>query len=293
MSAPPQTTIARMNGLGNEIVVVDLRGSARVLSADEARRIAESPGWHFDQLMALHDPLQAGTEALIRIYNTDGSLAGACGNGMRCVALFEQRRTGSTHLTYETARGVLSSRISDGAPGSRISVEMGAPRFGWADIPLAEPFHDTRRIELQIGPIDAPVLHSPSVVNVGNPHAIFWVEDVDAHRLELNGPLLENHPIFPERANISLAQIVSRTAIKLRTWERGAGLTRACGSAACAAAVCAARLGLTERQVSVTLPGGVLEIEWRADGEIVMTGPAELEHEQVVDLDAFLARAAA
>ena len=282
-----------MNGLGNEIVVVDLRGSPRVLSADEARRIAGLPGWHFDQLMALHDPVQAGTEALIRIYNNDGSFAGACGNGMRCVALFEQRRTGATDVAYETARGVLASHVGDGAPGSRISVEMGAPRFGWADIPLAEPFHDTRRIELQIGPIDAPVLHSPSVVNVGNPHAIFWVEDVDAHRLELNGPLLENHPIFPERANISLAQILSRTAIKLRTWERGAGLTRACGSAACAAAVCAARLGLTERRVSITLPGGVLEIEWRADGDIVMTGPAELEHEQAVDLDAFLARAAA
>lgn len=293
MSTVARTTIARMNGLGNEIVVVDLRGTSRVLSADEAQRVAALPGWHFDQLMALHDPAHAGTQALIRIYNNDGSFAGACGNGMRCVALFEQRRTGATGVTYETARGVLSSRIGEGAPGSRISVEMGAPRFGWADIPLAEPFHDTRRIELQIGPIDAPVLHSPSVVNVGNPHAIFWVDDVDAHRLDRHGPLLENHPIFPERANISLAQVTSPTSIKLRTWERGAGLTRACGSAACAAAVCAARLGLTERRVTVSLPGGDLEIDWRADGEIVMTGPAELEHEQVVDLDAFLARAAA
>ena len=127
---------------------------------------------------------------------------------------------------------------------------MGEPRFAWDEIPLAEPFHDTTGIELQIGPIDAPVLHSPSVVNVGNPHAIFWVDDVDAHDLARFGPLLENHPIFPERANISLAQVTSRNGIKLRTWERGAGLTKACGTAACAAAVAAARKKLTGRQVT-------------------------------------------
>ena len=127
----------------------------------------------------------------------------------------------------------------------RITVDMGTPRFGWRDIPLAEPFHDTRTIELQIGPIDKPILHSPSVANVGNPHAVFWVDDVTAYDLGRIGPLLENHPIFPERANISLAQVASRHAITLRTWERGAGLTKACGSAACAATVCAARKELT------------------------------------------------
>ena len=160
---------------------------------------------------------------------------------------------------------------------------MGKPRFGWRDIPLAEPFHDTRTIELQIGPIDKPILHSPSVVNVGNPHAVFWVEDVGAYDLGRIGPMLENHPIFPERANISLAQVVVPTAITLRTWERGAGLTKACGSAACAAAVCAVRKKLTERRVTVTLPGGPLDIEWRADDHILMTGPVELEHEGVLD----------
>ena len=165
----------------------------------------------------------------------------------------------------------------------RITVDMGSPRFGWRDIPLAEPFHDTRTIELQIGPIDKPILHSPSAVNVGNPHAVFWVADVNAYDLGRIGPMLENHPIFPERANISLAHVTSPTAITLRTWERGAGLTKACGSAACAATVCAARKKLTERIVTVTLPGGPLGIEWRADDRILMTGPVELEHEGVLE----------
>jgi diaminopimelate epimerase len=160
------------------------------------------------------------------------------------------------------------------------TVDMGAPRFKWNEIPLAEEFRDTRAIELQIGPIDKPVLHSPSVVNMGNPHAIFWVDDVNAYDLHRFGPLLENHPIFPDRANITLAHIVSRDHIVIRTWERGAGLTRACGSAACATAVAAARLKRTGRRVRVTLPGGELVIEWRErDDHVLMTGPAEFEFE--------------
>jgi diaminopimelate epimerase len=155
---------------------------------------------------------------------------------------------------------------------------MGVPRFGWQDVPLAEEFRDTRAIELQIGPIDNPVLHSPSVMSMGNPHAIFWVDrDVWSFELERFGPLLENHPIFPEKANITIAQITSPVSLTMRTWERGAGLTRACGSAACAAAVSAARTGRTGRNVLVTVPGGPLRIEWRADDHVVMTGPAEWE----------------
>src|SRR5262249_28702084 len=160
----------------------------------------------------------------------------------------------------------------------RISVDMGRPRFAWRDIPLSEPFHDTRTIELQVGPIGRPILHSPSVANVGNPHAIFWVDDVDAYDLGRIGPLLENHPIFPERANISLARVVSRPAMTVRAWERGGGLTRACGSAACAGAVSAARKGFADTRVMVTLPGGPLHIEWAADGRILMSGPVEEEH---------------
>jgi diaminopimelate epimerase len=274
----------KMNGLGNEIVVVDLRGRKDAITAASARAVAERPQSRFDQMMVLHDPRRPGTEAYVRIYNTDGSEAEACGNGMRCVGWVVAGETGRKALKFETVAGVLDVSVVD---IGRITVDMGVPKFGWKDIPLAEPFHDTRAIELQIGPIDKPILHSPSVVNVGNPHAVFWVDDVNAYDLGRFGPLLENHPIFPERANISLAHVTSPSAITLRTWERGAGLTKACGSAACAATVCAARKGLTGRKVTVTLPGGPLDIEWRADDRIFMTGPVELEHEGVLDaLDA-------
>jgi len=271
---------AKMNGLGNEIVMVDLRGDKRVLDAAEARAIAARPASRFDQMMVLHDAVTPGSEAYVRIYNADGSEAEACGNGMRCIAWRVAEKTGRQALKFETKAGVLDVTVGG---IDRITVDMGSPRFGWRDIPLAEPFHDTRAIELQIGPIDKPILHSPSVVNVGNPHAVFWVGDVAAYDLGRIGPMLENHPIFPERANISLAHVTSPTAITLRTWERGAGLTKACGSAACAATVCAARKKLTGRAVTVTLPGGPLGIEWRADDRILMTGPVELEHEGVLD----------
>jgi len=280
MSAPSAIRYAKMNGLGNEIVVVDLRGSPKRFTAGEAAAIAVRPETHFDQMMVLHDPPQPRLDAEILIYNTDGSLAQACGNGMRCVGLLAQRDSGRSEFTYRTAAGILDVRFD--SPAS-IAVDMGEPRFGWQDIPLSEPFHDTRRIELQVGPADKPIIHSPAVVNVGNPHAVFWVDDPAAIDLGRIGPMLEYHPLFPERANISIARIDSRDAITLRTWERGAGLTRACGSAACAAAVAAARIGLTDRKVTVTLPGGPLVIEWRADNHIIMTGPAQLEHEGTLD----------
>jgi diaminopimelate epimerase len=161
---------------------------------------------------------------------------------------------------------------------------MGKPRFAWNEIPLSEEFRDTRAIELQIGPIDKPILHSPSVVSMGNPHAIFWVDDVNAYDLQRFGPLLENHPMFPERANITLAHIVSRDHIIIRTWERGAGLTKACGTAACAALVNGVRTRRTGRKATVTLPGGDLVIAWRPDDHVVLTGPAE--HEFAGTLDA-------
>jgi diaminopimelate epimerase len=270
----------KMNGLGNEIVVVDLRGSKRVVSADEARAVAADPLSRFDQMMVLHDPRTRGTEAYIRIYNTDGSEAEACGNGMRCVGWLSYQALHRERMKFETKPGVLDVAVAD---DQHITVDMGQPRFAWNEIPLAEPFHDTKRIELQIGPIDAPILHSPSVVNVGNPHCVFWVDDVAAYDLGRFGPMLENHPIFPERANISLAAVTSRTSITLRTWERGAGLTRACGSAACAAGVLGAHTKRTERTVTVTVPGGPLLIEWTPANRIRMTGPATDEYAGVFD----------
>ncbi|MEH2511311.1 diaminopimelate epimerase [Nitrobacteraceae bacterium AZCC 1564] len=278
MSALANHSFAKMNGIGNEIVVVDLRDSAVKITPDEARAIASPAGVPYDQLMVLHAPRTQGTSAFIRIYNNDGSEAAACGNGMRCVARQVFEETGKDALTFETRAGVLNCWLGP-SPGL-FTVDMGAPKFGWKDIPLAEEFRDTRSIELQIGPIDAPVLHTPSVVSMGNPHAIFWVDDVNAHDLERFGPLLENHPIFPDRANITLAQIVDREHIIMRTWERGAGLTKACGSAACATAVAAARLRRTGRTVHMTLPGGELTIEWReSDDHVLMTGPAAFEFE--------------
>ena len=225
--------------------------------------------------MAIHDPRTPGTAHYIEIINSDGSMAQACGNGMRCVVQALAAETGQKLFTFETVAGILNAE--EHADGT-ISVDMGVPRFGWQDIPLAEEFRDTRMIELQIGPIDAPVLHSPSVVSMGNPHAIFWVDDdVWSYELDRFGPLLENHPIFPERANITIANVTSPEALTIRTWERGAGLTKACGSAACAAAVSAARTRRTGRTVTVTVPGGDLSIEWRDDDHVIMTGPAEWE----------------
>ncbi len=213
----------------------------------------------------------------MRIYNRDGSESDACGNGARCIASLVFRETGKEALTFETTAGLLNCWKTDRP--DVFTVDMGVPRLRWDEIPLAEEFQDTRMIGLQIGPIDAPVLHSPSVVSMGNPHAIFWVDDVTAYDLGKIGPLLENHPIFPERANISLAAVKSREHIVLRTWERGAGLTKACGSAACAVTVAAARLRRTGRKVTVTLPGGDLAVEWReTDGHVHMTGPVEFEH---------------
>jgi diaminopimelate epimerase len=272
----------KMNGLGNEIVVVDLRHSKATVTAEEARAAAQPPAAAYDQMMTLHAPRTPGTDAFVRIYNNDGSEVGACGNGTRCIASLLFEETGKNALTLETKAGLLNCRKAE-APGL-VTVDMGKPRFAWNEIPLAEQFRDTRGIELQIGPIDKPILHTPSVVSMGNPHAIFWVDDVNAYDLAQIGPLLENHPIFPERANITLANIKSRDHIVIRTWERGAGLTQACGSAACAAAVAAARLKRTDRKVRITLPGGDLFVDWGAsDDHVLMTGPVEFEGKGTFD----------
>ena len=271
----------KMNGLGNEIVVADMRGRADHVTPAAALALNADPTTKFDQIMAIHDPRTPGTRNYIEIINSDGTLAQACGNGMRCVVQALAAESGQKNFVFETLAGILTAE--EHADGT-ISVDMGIPRLGWQDIPLAEEFADTTGIELQIGPIDAPVLHTPSVASMGNPHAIFWVDDdVWNYALDRFGPLLENHPIFPERANISIAQVVSPEHIILRTWERGAGLTRACGTAACAAAVSGARTKRTGRKVTITLPGGDLRIEWRDNDHVVLTGPAELEFSGALD----------
>ncbi len=280
MSGSATIPFRKMNGLGNDFVVLDARACDLKLSEDEVRSIADrSRGIGCDQLIVLEPARSA--DVFMRIYNADGSEVGACGNAARCVGYLLAQEMGRETASIETGAGVLQARA---ASADSVTIDMGEPRFGWQDIPLAEPFHDTTGIELQIGPIDEPILHSPSVVNVGNPHAIFWVDDIDAHDLARFGPLLENHPVFPERANITLAQVLSPIHIRIRTWERGAGLTKACGTAACATVVAAARKRLAERRAHVDLPGGGrLLIEWAETGHILMSGPAELEYEGVLE----------
>jgi len=272
---------ARMNGLGNEIIVADMRGRADRITPAAAIALNADPAMKFDQIMAIHDARTPGTINYIEILNSDGSLAEACGNGMRCVVQALAEETGQKSFVFETIAGILTGE--EHADGS-ITVDMGKPRMGWQDIPLAEEFYDTTGIELQIGPIDAPVLHTPSAVSMGNPHVTFWVEDdVWGYALDRFGPLLENHPLFPERCNISIAQVVSPDHLIVRTWERGAGLTRACGTAACAALVNGARTKRTGRKATVTLPGGDLVIEWLANDHVMLTGPAEFEFSGSLD----------
>ena len=195
------------------------------------------------------------------------------------IAALVAEELGKRAIMLQTNAGLLSATVTD----DLVTVDMGKPRFDWDQIPLSEEFADTTGIELQIGPIDAPILHTPSVVNVGKPHCLFSVDDLDSVDLATVGPMLEHHPLFPERANISLVRVISADHIALKVWERGAGLTRACGTAACAAAVAAARKGLTQRQVTVTLPGGDLASEWRLqDDHFLMRGPVAYEWQGVL-----------
>jgi diaminopimelate epimerase len=249
----------KMHGLGNDFVVLDARTDALIpITNDLARALADRrTGIGCDQLILLSESDFA--DFRMRIFNSDGSEVEACGNATRAVALLH-----GEDATIETAGGVLHvSLVGDG-----IAVDMGAPRFGWEEIPLAYAM-DTTSL-----PVAWENLEHPLAVNVGNPHVVFFVDDVDAIELDRLGPQIEHDPMFPERVNVNVAQVVSRKAILLRVWERGAGLTRACGTGACATAVAAMKKGLTDREVEVTLPGGTLTIAWGEDGEITMTGPA-------------------
>jgi diaminopimelate epimerase len=274
--------VSRMNGAGNKILVLDLRGEALLPTPAEARAMHRAPGLDYDQLMVVSDPRSAGTLAYVTIYNNDGSLSGACGNGTRCVADRLARETGADSLVVETAAGLIAcERLGP----STYRVDMGAPRLAWNEIPLAHFVADARKVEI---PLDgAPEIGPASVVNMGNPHAVFFVGDVAAIDLERWGARYETHPLFPEKANISFAEVKARDRIALRVWERGVGATLACGSAACATLVSAARLGLTERAARIELPGGELSIEWHGDNRVLMTGPVEFEREVVLEAEMF------
>jgi diaminopimelate epimerase len=272
----------KMNGLGNDFVMIDARAEPVLLSAAAAAAIANrKTGAGCDQVIVLEPSREA--DVFMRILNADGSEVSACGNATRCVAALLHPSLGRNRLSIETRAGMLEAQIGE---GGLVTVDMGVPRFGWSEIPLAHDAGDTRAIDLTFALPDGRVLAAPSVVNVGNPHCIFWVEDSDNYNFAAFGGELEHHPMFPECANISLAHVVDERTIELRVWERGAGITRACGTAACATAIAAARAGRTGRAVTIAQPGGVLSIEWReSDGHIMMTGPTEFEWRGVIHMN--------
>lgn len=257
----------KMHGLGNDFVVVDLRpAGSPVLSPQAVRAIADRrEGVGCDQFITLEPPRQAGASVFMGIWNPDGSQSGACGNATRCVASLLMAETGGDSVGVETVSGLLPAWRG---PEGLITVDMGPPRLEWQDIPLAAPA-DTARLELAEGPLSGPV-----AVSMGNPHAVFFVPSVAAIALEEVGPRLEHHPLFPQRTNVEIVEILAPDSLRMRVWERGAGITRACGSGACAVLVAAVRRGLSQRSAAVHLDGGTLHIHWReADGHVLMTGP--------------------
>jgi diaminopimelate epimerase len=254
----------KMHGLGNDFVVLDARRRALALSPTAARRIADRRlGIGCDQVVVIARAKNALADAGVRFLNADGGEAGACGNGSRCVASLLMREKKSNHVVLETAAGLLDCETRDGD----IAVDMGPARLDWRDIPLKEA-RDTLRLGIAAGPLKDPV-----AVNVGNPHAVFFVDDAEKIDLATLGPQIENHPLFPERTNVEVAQVLSPSEIRLRVWERGAGITLACGSGACAALVAANRRGLAARKARVRLDGGTLAVEWLPDNHVLLTGP--------------------
>lgn len=263
----------KMNGLGNDFVVVEARSTPFAPSAEEVRAIADRAGGiGCDQVISIEPSRQA--DAFVRFWNADGEEVSACGNGSRCVGWLLMEASGKDDTVIETKAGFLTASR---AGSRRVSVDMGAPGLRWDQIPLAEAM-DTRGIELQVGPIDEPHLHTPGVVSMGNPHVVFFVPDADTAPVRQAGSLIERHPLFPEGVNVGFAQVKARDRIRLRVWERGAGLTKACGTGACAALVAAHRRGLADRKAVLELDGGDLTIEWReGDDHVIMTGPAVVE----------------
>ncbi len=268
----------KMNGLGNDFAVVETGREAFEPSPEQVRAWAgRKGGVGFDQLIGISSG--AGAEPMVRFWNADGEEIGACGNGSRCVGWLLMRASGLDHANFST----IERRLSATKAGENlVSVNMGEPRLAWNEIPLAEEM-DTRGIELQVGPIDNPRLHTPGAVSMGNPHVVFFVRDIDVVDVTRDGSLLEHHPLFPEGVNVGFAQVKGPDRIRLRVWERGAGLTKACGTGACAALVACHRRGLTGRAADLELDGGMLHIEWReSDNHVIMTGPVALEYSGVL-----------
>lgn len=277
----------KMNGAGNDFVVVNALETPFTPTAEQARSIADrKTGDGCDQLIALEPSTTA--DAFMRVWNADGGAVETCGNALRCVGWILMQSTGRDQVTIDTLGGPTTAwrvpeRVGSGAsrgsrPAARIKVDMGPPRLAWDQIPLDEAM-DTRGIELQVGPIDDPVLHTPGAVSMGNPHVVFFLDHAPGDAFVRGvGSLIEHHPRFPQGVNVGFAHVTAPDHIRLRVWERGAGLTKACGTGACAALVAAARRGLSGRAATVEVDGGDLTIEWdEATDHVFMTGPVEIE----------------
>jgi diaminopimelate epimerase len=276
-SARPSTPFVKMHGLGNDFAVIDRRGAGNgaadgtglpEIGERAARAIADRrTGVGCDQLLLIEPPKSPLADVFMRIRNADGGEVEACGNGARCVAALLMAETGRPHVVIETVVGLLDA---EAAADGRVSVDMGQVRLDWREIPLSKPM-DTLHLDLVQGKLSDPV-----AVNVGNPHVVFFVPDAEAVEIEKIGPVLERHRLFPERTNVEVATVLGPERIRMRVWERGVGVTRACGTGACATLVAAARRGLTGRRATVVLDGGELGVEWLADDHVRMTGPATI-----------------
>ena len=265
----------KMHGLGNDFVILDGRDGSLNLSRAVVRAISDRrTGVGCDQFIIMEPAQDPSADVFMRIFNTDGSSSGACGNATRCVASLVMKERGQSHVVVQTISGLLDC---ENLGGGLYRVDMGPARADWRDLPLSEA-RDTDNLAVEAGPLKNAV-----GVNVGNPHAVFVVDDADAVDLATFGPVIETHPLFPERTNVEAVEILDRSRIRLRVWERGAGITRACGSGACAALVATARRGLTERKAEVVLDGGTLTIEWLPDNHVLMTGPVATSFVGTID----------
>ena len=273
-----KNSFIKMHGLGNDFAIFDARSQALSIPVARIQALGDRrTGIGFDQLVIIDPAKSAGTDAYLRIYNNDGSEVGACGNATRCIAQLLIDDLKNEKIVLETK----AARLEGSQRHDKIMVDMGEVHLGWKDIPLSED-QDTLSLKVEEGALKHPV-----GVNVGNPHAVFFMhhEDIENVPLEKLGPKVENHPLFPEKVNVEVAHVINRGKIRMRVWERGAGITRACGTGACAVAVAAVRRGLTSRKVTVILDGGELDIEWReSDNHVLMIGAVAESYRGEVEL---------
>ncbi len=273
--SPQGRSFLKMHGLGNDFVVLDARRQSLALSAETVRRIADRrTGVGFDQMVVIAPPESKLADVFMTIWNADGTEVSACGNATRCVAWLLMGETGETHAVIETKAGLLDAQA---AANGLISVDMGPAFLDWRDIPLSQAV-DSKHLPLSLEDLTDPV-----GVGMGNPHAVFFVEDAESVDLARLGPILEHHPLFPQRCNIEIVQPIGPGRLRMRVWERGAGITLACGTGACASVVAASRRGLIGRSAEVVLDGGTLAIEWLQDGHVLMTGPVALSYSGTLD----------